>query len=637
MGLSVTDSGGYRVTSFSSTDLYASCVESPIFTYGSAPLAAVLAAGVEYTVCVATYAAASPPDAFTLSVTCDGGVSPLSELGVWGSAALLAQHMTEDASEVTRRSNALAAMAASANGTRDDMSQAHAMVDAQVAQCRAAGTLFCDEWTTAAVAKNTINGCPVVWLRLSELAPRPAVVVGGFSHEDVLQGQIGDCYLHSSLSLLADRKSTLGGASSLLASPLDDVFTSTSINPEGVYCVRFWIGETWVNVMIDDRIPCDPDAYRVLPRGGNWAGKPAPSQGHWGHPFGATSRDPREFWVCLLEKAWAKVSGGYDQITGGNLAEATLALVPHTIGRAFPLDGDAATPHPSMDGVWCDLLQLTGKGWPCAVSSSQLPASAPSKGSELLESGIVRGKNSSHAYACLRVIEVPTCVSNSGRPLRLMQLRNPWGRTEWDGAYSNSDSARWTPALCAYTGYFPSHDNTGVFWMEFSDVATRFCLVEVLCLTKLVGDGGLWHKCSGSGRWTGSIETLSANTYADCAQFQVIPAQSGRCTVVLSQERLIASPRKGPFASLAVVAFSESRSEPISLPLEAATFVGLHRVAETETVITDSSEVYSLELPFVAGESLVIVPLYFGVLYATVRRFTIAVLAETPFIMNGVE
>lgn len=50
--------------------------------------------------------------------------------------------------------------------------------------------------------------------------------------------------------------------------------------------------------------------------------------------------------------------------------------------------------------------------------------------------GLVDG----HAYAVLRV---ESAVAADGRH-RLLQLRNPWGRTEWNGAWSDL-SAEWTP------------------------------------------------------------------------------------------------------------------------------------------------------------------------------------------------
>jgi hypothetical protein len=41
-------------------------------------------------------------------------------------------------------------------------------------------------------------------------------------------------------------------------------------------------------------------------------------------------------------------------------------------------------------------------------------------------------------------------------------VRNPWGNTEWNGAYSDKDAA-WTPALKRELGWTDADD--GTFWM----------------------------------------------------------------------------------------------------------------------------------------------------------------------------
>eukprot|EP00962_Isochrysis_galbana_P048950 scaffold20585_cov118-Isochrysis_galbana.AAC.1 len=65
-----------------------------------------------------------------------------------------------------------------------------------------------------------------------------------------------------------------------------------------------------------------------------------------------------------------------------------------------------------------------------------------------------------HAYAVLAVRQL-------GGGQRLLQLKNPWARLRWKGAYSVEDAARWTPALRKELGFDRQgalvQDN-GIFW-----------------------------------------------------------------------------------------------------------------------------------------------------------------------------
>jgi calpain-15 len=53
------------------------------------------------------------------------------------------------------------------------------------------------------------------------------------------------------------------------------------------------------------------------------------------------------------------------------------------------------------------------------------------------------GLVSDHAYSVIAVVETE---DDSGEPLKLLRLRNPWGHQEWSGDWSD-ESSKWTPAL----------------------------------------------------------------------------------------------------------------------------------------------------------------------------------------------
>ena len=120
---------------------------------------------------------------------------------------------------------------------------------------------------------------------------------------------------------------------------------------------------------------------------------------------------------------------------------------------------------------------------------------------EISASGIVQG----HAYAMLAAVDV------DGN--HLVQLRNPWGDTEWKGAWS--DGAReWTPRIKAKVNYVDAND--GSFYMSFEDFVQHFEHVYVC----RVFDSS-WRVQSAAAEWKGPTAGGCNNTVqiADNPQF----------------------------------------------------------------------------------------------------------------------
>lgn len=84
---------------------------------------------------------------------------------------------------------------------------------------------------------------------------------------------------------------------STLCTDSDDVanlFVTKEINVAGCYMVRFFINGVETFITVDEYLPCKAN----------------------GQPAFATSKKG-EFWVCILEKAWAKLHGSYAAVAGG--------------------------------------------------------------------------------------------------------------------------------------------------------------------------------------------------------------------------------------------------------------------------------------------------------------------------------
>ena len=94
------------------------------------------------------------------------------------------------------------------------------------------------------------------------------------------------------------------------------------------------------------------------------------------------------------------------------------------------------------------------------------------KNGDLLGAGSLTGKDTDknadgvvlgHAYSILDVREV--------EHHRLLQMRNPWGKGEWTGRWSD-DSKEWTPRYRKLLGWERKDD--GKFWISFEDFCSNY-------------------------------------------------------------------------------------------------------------------------------------------------------------------
>lgn len=123
----------------------------------------------------------------------------------------------------------------------------------------------------------------VVWKRCSDIFPDrvifPVSTIDSLLLEDVQQGFLGNCYLMTVLSAMAEHE----------PKALKNLFETDRVNGSGIYVVCFYVNGVRTPVVIDDYIP-------VWPYNNEPVFAKAPCQA---------------IWVLLLEKAWAKLHGTY--------------------------------------------------------------------------------------------------------------------------------------------------------------------------------------------------------------------------------------------------------------------------------------------------------------------------------------
>jgi hypothetical protein len=212
-----------------------------------------------------------------------------------------------------------------------------------------------------------------------------------------------------------------------------DIFQGYEENEAGVCCVRFFRMGVAVTVIVDTRVLFLNDLPKFV--------RPVLKTDSW--------------WFCMVEKAWAKVSGSYLSIVGG-WSWCAMHSLTDLWSHRLDMVGDQEVREDITSGeLWRDMLRWHNSRAFMGASRKKMPDK---------DQGLVVG----HAYAIVRVAEV------DGN--RLISIKNPWGHGEWTGAWSDG-SDLWTDAIKQAVGW--SDQDDGIFWMCFTDFTKMFHNLDV--------------------------------------------------------------------------------------------------------------------------------------------------------------
>ncbi|ELK14104.1 Calpain-14 [Pteropus alecto] len=354
------------------------------------------------------------------------------------------------------------------------------------------------------------------WRRPPELHSDPQFYSAKAKRLDLCQGLVGDCWFLAALQALTLHQDFLSRVV-----PLNQSFTEKYA---GIFQFWFWHFGKWVPVVIDDRLPVNEVGQLVF----------------------VSSTYKNLFWGALLEKAYAKLSGSYEDLQCGQVSEA---LLDFTGGVTVTIKLAEAPRN-----LW-DILTRANYG------RTLIGCQTHSGDERVLENGLVDG----HAYTLIGIRKV-TCKSG---PEYLVKLRNPWGKVEWKGDWSDS-SSKWELLSPKEKIVLLRKNDDGefwyltlglgtnalaYFWMTLMDFKAHFKLLVICKLTPglLNQDvGQKWSYTMQEGRWekgttAGGPRKSLQDTFWKNPQFllSVWRPQEGRtflmpCSVLVS---LIQKPR----------------------------------------------------------------------------------------------
>ncbi|TMW64168.1 hypothetical protein Poli38472_014285 [Pythium oligandrum] len=326
--------------------------------------------------------------------------------------------------------------------------------------------------------------------RVDEIFENPKFIVDGIDAGDIKQGAAGDCWFLAAISTIANKSGLL-----------DSVCVARD-EAVGVYGFIFFRDGDWISEVVDDQLFITHGDYYKAPADMKRAFETeeqyieALQRGSKALVY-ARCEDSNETWLPLLEKAYAKVHGDYSAIEAGFTGEGVEDLtggVTSEVNCRDILD---------KDRFWKEELMR--------VNEEFLFAGA------IFRPGVVhvRGILTGHAYSVLRAVEA------NGK--RLVQVRNPWGKTEWMGPWSDG-SAEWTAEWITTLNHKFGDD--GSFWMSYEDFLKIFTTLD---RTRIFSSEWSVAQC-----WTREIIRWPNESFAE-HEFLVTLEEKGPVVIVLRQ------------------------------------------------------------------------------------------------------
>ncbi|CAG4988124.1 unnamed protein product [Colias eurytheme] len=322
----------------------------------------------------------------------------------------------------------------------------------------------------------------------------------------------------------------------------------------GKFRFRFWVFGEWREVCVDDRLPAR--GARLL------ASRSA-------------LRD--DFTLPLLEKAYAKLHGGYAALRAarGGLARALQELSGGVVQSFAPPRQPRAL-----------LLQVLHAAVPRSTLLVATAAQEKESSGRRLRNGLIAGQ----AYCVTGLARVREGGGAGGEGGALVRLRAPSGRGEWAGAWARG-GPQWRALAAADRDLLERRAaQPGHFWMSFAEFARAFGRLELVHVgpDDWLGEPALhgkraWRAVLARRRWRVGYNAggpPAAPTAHANPQFHVqVPRAEGKCHVVVSvtQQYAVGARR----SRLHAIGFAVYELPPASPPRRPAPFSDLRALDVT--------------------------------------------------------
>ena len=275
-----------------------------------------------------------------------------------------------------------------------------------------------------------INPQKVKFMRASEIYKndRYVLISDKMDTNDIVLGDLEDSYFLISVQNLCK-----------VPMNINRLFKTKIMNPDGYYELVLNINGKPQIVILDDYLPVDKDSNKLI----------------------CAHSNKNELWVSLLEKAWAKVNGGYANIIGGTPMEALEFLT-----------GFSSLSYDTENKDEADLTEYKieiVKNLKEADTKTSIITCTTTTKENIDKVGLING----YTY---NMIDFYHIDKSDGNKEYLFKLKNPWSKGEWNGDWSDK-SALWDEKAKSQVSFSDKED--GIFYMNDTDFFKYFTHVEI--------------------------------------------------------------------------------------------------------------------------------------------------------------
>ena len=264
----------------------------------------------------------------------------------------------------------------------------------------------------------------VEWRRITDIVPKPVIYEDTINMELIKYGRISLPYLYSVLSSLAKHYPAI----------ISKIILTKDYNPNGKYEVRLYIDGEFKTIVVDDYFPCI--------KGTN--------------VYFFTRPADFEMWPILIEKAWAKVNGGYLNIINAWPGDFFRALT----GFTFDDYVHQAINKEQLFNELSDMAKNKGLGFGLTIENNEVEE---------------KGLFSMHTYI---VEDVEKAEVQKDQFVYLVKIRDAEEETNWVGDYSQS-SKLWTDSLKSKINKNKLDLGDYEYWMSLDDYFRLFLRTDI--------------------------------------------------------------------------------------------------------------------------------------------------------------
>ena len=263
----------------------------------------------------------------------------------------------------------------------------------------------------------------IEWKHIKEIYDGAILFGDKIQKEDVILGSIPDSYFISCLISLTEFPQLIFQLFKTVTLPdSNDIAIEIAMKVDG----------DWKIVLLDDMIPVKKGTKE---------------------PIGARTNN-KVVWGIFLEKAWAKINGGYANICMGNPKDVFETLTPFA---CLPIE--IATENPKT--FWKNIRD--SDAFDCIMTCS-------TDGRDNLKS---KGLLNNHTYCLRSAYEKPIFEDK----VKLLKLNNPFGKGEWNGEWSDN-SDKWNDETKELFQFGEKKDD-GEFYISYEDFIQYFSDVAI--------------------------------------------------------------------------------------------------------------------------------------------------------------